>query len=170
MALHRLTTLTIGVPDVATTGAFYLAFGLDDLGEGSFATRDGGEQLRLVTAPTRGPQRIGLGVDDGDDLGRLTRSLTDRGLPCTSDDDGLHVTEPVTGVAVDVTVAPPAGDTMLGATVGGAAPAGAANAAVRPRSRATAAPTVRRASWVRVTGGPPTKVQHRCTSAPISAT
>jgi catechol 2,3-dioxygenase-like lactoylglutathione lyase family enzyme len=106
MALHRLTTLTVGVPDVATTGAFYVAFGLGDLGDGRFATRDGGEQLRLVTAPTRGPQRIGLGVDDGDDLGRLARRLADHGLPCTRDDDGLQSTEPVTGVAVDVTVAP----------------------------------------------------------------
>ena len=106
MAMHRLTTLTVGVPDVATTGAFYAAFGLEDLGDGRFATRDGGEQLRLVEAPTRGPRSIGVGVDDPDDLDRLARRLTDRDLEATRSEDGLHVTEPVTGVAVDVTVAP----------------------------------------------------------------
>ncbi len=106
MALHRLTTLTVGVPDVATTGAFYAAFGLDDLGGGRFATRDGGEQLRLVEAPGRGPQRVGVGVDDPDDLDRLARRLADHDLTSTRDGDGLHVTEPVTGVAIDVTVAP----------------------------------------------------------------
>lgn len=106
MALHRLTTLTVGVPDVATTGAFYAAFGLEDRGGGRFATRDGGVQLRLVEAPSRGPRRIGVGVDDPDDLDRLARLLADLDLPSTTDDDGLHVTEPVTGVAVDIGVAP----------------------------------------------------------------
>lgn len=106
MALHRLTTLTVGVPDVVTAGAFYTAFGLEDRGDGRFATRDGGEQLRLVAAPRRAPQRIGVGVDDPDDLGRLARTLTDRGLDAVQDHEGLHTTEPGTGVAVDLVVAP----------------------------------------------------------------
>src|SRR5882672_6985990 len=56
MPLHRLTTITIGVPNVAETAAYYAEFGLiphGDPADASFATPDGGEQLRLVHAPTR---------------------------------------------------------------------------------------------------------------------
>ena len=53
MALHRLTRVTIGVPNVAETTGYYSEFGLEHLGGGSFATRDGGEQLRVAHAPTR---------------------------------------------------------------------------------------------------------------------
>jgi hypothetical protein len=51
MPLHQLSSLTIGVPDVSSTSAFYDAFGLASLGHGRFATRDGGEQLRLTPSP-----------------------------------------------------------------------------------------------------------------------
>lgn len=105
MPLHRLTTLTVGVPDVDAARAFYVELGLDDLGDGRLATRDGGEQLRLVAASRPGPQRIGLGVDDADDLERLARRLTDRGLDAEAEGPVLRTAEPVTGVAVDVTVA-----------------------------------------------------------------
>ena len=48
MALHRLTTITLGVPDVAPVAAYYEEFGLAPLGDSRFATADGGEQLRIV--------------------------------------------------------------------------------------------------------------------------
>ena len=44
MPLHRLARTTMGVPDVAATSAYYADFGLTDLGDGRFATTDGGEQ------------------------------------------------------------------------------------------------------------------------------
>ncbi len=53
MALHRLTSITIGVPDVAATAPYYERFGLRPAGDGRFATVDGGEQLRLVASPVR---------------------------------------------------------------------------------------------------------------------
>ena len=68
MALHRLTSVTVGVPDVDAAAAFYRDFGLDDRGDGRFATTDGGEQLHLVAAPRRGLHELGLGADDADDL------------------------------------------------------------------------------------------------------
>ena len=52
MALHRLTSITIGVPNVAPTAAYYEEFGLTPSGAGRFATRDGGEQLVLVPLPS----------------------------------------------------------------------------------------------------------------------
>jgi catechol 2,3-dioxygenase-like lactoylglutathione lyase family enzyme len=106
MAVHRLTTITVGVPDVDATAAFYREFGLDDLGDGRFATTDGGEQLRLVPAARRGLQELGIGADDPDDLDRLASSLAAIGAIAERDDDSLRTEDPTTGTAVSVTVAP----------------------------------------------------------------
>src|SRR2546428_13526668 len=50
MALHRLTSITIGVPDVAATAAYYEDFGLTPTRSGRFATADGGEQLLVASS------------------------------------------------------------------------------------------------------------------------
>ena len=75
MALHRLTSITIGVPNVAPTAAYYEEFGLTPTGAGRFATRDGGEQLVLVPAARRQLLELGVGVDDADDLARIAHAL-----------------------------------------------------------------------------------------------
>ena len=106
MALHRLTTVTIGVPDVEATGAFYRDFGLADLGGGRFATRDGGEQLRLRTAPLRRCLELGLGVDDPDDLDRLAGAAAAFGATTEREGDRLRIAEPVSGLPVVVDIAP----------------------------------------------------------------
>ncbi len=106
MTMHRLTTVTIGVPDVDATAGFYRDFGLTEVGPGRFATLDGGEQLRLVTAPTRRPVELGLGVDDPDDLDRLAAAATAFGANAARDGDTLRLAEPVSGLPVVVTVAP----------------------------------------------------------------
>lgn len=61
------------MPDVAATAAYYLDFGLAPVGETSaggrrFATRDGGEQLRITYAPPRWLLSMGVGELDRDDL------------------------------------------------------------------------------------------------------
>ena len=53
MSLHRMNSITIGVPDVAKTAEFYRDFNLTETSPGVFATADGGEQLRLVQTPLR---------------------------------------------------------------------------------------------------------------------
>ena len=75
MALHRLTSVTIGVPDVGAARAFYRDFGLEEREPGRLATAAGGEQLRLVPAPRRNLLELGIGVDDADDLGRIAANL-----------------------------------------------------------------------------------------------
>jgi catechol 2,3-dioxygenase-like lactoylglutathione lyase family enzyme len=102
MALHRLTTITVGVPDVAGTAAYYTDFGLVPTSAQVFATADGGEQLRLVHSPVRRLVELGVGADDPDDLGRITARLGRLGL--TPDAAGCW-TDPGTGVRVRVTVA-----------------------------------------------------------------
>src|SRR5207237_7371553 len=70
MPLHRLTSVTIGVPNVAETAAYYTEFGLTPQHDGWFATRDGGRQLRIVHAPTRRLVEVHVGADDTDDITR----------------------------------------------------------------------------------------------------
>jgi len=102
MALHRLTAITIGVPNVAETAAYYAKFGLTAAGQNTFGTTDGGVQLRLAYAPTRRLIELGVGVDDADDLGRVSASLAR--LDLTLGPDGC-VTDPGTVVRVRVSIA-----------------------------------------------------------------
>ncbi|HXJ33376.1 MAG TPA: VOC family protein [Candidatus Eisenbacteria bacterium] len=106
MALHRLTTITLGVPDVATAAAFYRDFGLAETGTGSLATPDGGEQLRLVAAARRGLVELGLGAENPDDLGRIAAALARLDVAAQMDGPTLRTREPVTGLTIKITVAP----------------------------------------------------------------
>jgi len=106
MALHRLTSITIGVPDVATTAAYYRDFGLAPLGDGRFATADGGEQLALVGAPRRRLSQLGVGVDDRDDVARIARQLVGLGVAVERIADTLTAVDPGTRVRVVVAIAP----------------------------------------------------------------
>ena len=48
MPIHRISSITIGVPDVDKTAEFYRDFGMTETAPGQFATADGGEQLRIA--------------------------------------------------------------------------------------------------------------------------
>jgi catechol 2,3-dioxygenase-like lactoylglutathione lyase family enzyme len=113
MSLHRLTDITLGVPDIAATVEFYTQFGLlpepsTDQGEYWFGTVDGGpRQLRLVHAPVRRLLSLGIGADDVDDLGRISASLQRFGVASRIEGEQIKTSEPVTGLDVTVSVAPP---------------------------------------------------------------
>ncbi|MCI9889530.1 VOC family protein [Micrococcales bacterium 31B] len=104
MAMHRLNYVTMGVPDVAATAAYYEEFGLTPTSGNRFATEDGGEQLRIEYAPMRRLVELSIGCDDRDDLERITTRLAARGLTVERQPDSLTVTEPVTGVRAIVEV------------------------------------------------------------------
>lgn len=106
MALHRLTSATIGVPNVAATVGYYAEFGLGEVSPGRFVTVDGGEQLAITRAATRRLVALGVGADDPDDLDRIASRLGALGVPAKRSGGTLSATEPVTGVRVDVTVSP----------------------------------------------------------------
>jgi catechol 2,3-dioxygenase-like lactoylglutathione lyase family enzyme len=106
MGLHRLTRVTMGVPNVADTVAYYAEFGLTHVGGGSFATVDGGEQLRVVHAPHRRLVEIGVGADDHDDVARVASRLDRLGVPRSVADGVLTAVEPVSGFTALVEVAP----------------------------------------------------------------
>ena len=53
MSLHSLLSVTIGVPNVGETAAYYADFGLTPADDGWFSTADAGRQLRLLPSPVR---------------------------------------------------------------------------------------------------------------------
>jgi catechol 2,3-dioxygenase-like lactoylglutathione lyase family enzyme len=106
MTLHRLSSVVIGVPNVAETAAYYTDFGLTPNGLGGFSTADGGEQLRLVPSPQRRLVEIRVGVDDADDLERMARRLAERRLAYTRAPGALTAVEPVTGTRIVVEITP----------------------------------------------------------------
>jgi catechol 2,3-dioxygenase-like lactoylglutathione lyase family enzyme len=105
MALHRLTSVTMGVPNVAATSSYYTDFGLRPDTDGWFVTRDGGRQLRIVYAPTRRLVQLSVGVDDRDDLSRAADNLTRLGVDSQLSDEGLTAIEKSTGVHATMEVA-----------------------------------------------------------------
>jgi len=106
MGLHRLTSVAIGVPNLDETIAYYADFGLTHHGDGRFSTKDGGQQLHLVQAPTRRLVELGIGVDDRDDLDRIARQLGTLELPVKQDGDTLLTEEPIAGFRAKITVSP----------------------------------------------------------------
>ena len=115
MALHRLTHIVMGVPNVEETAAYYTEFGLipgagGDAGAGApeartFATVDGGEQLTIVHSPQRRLVRLGIGVDDPDDLDRISASLAALGVPAGRNEISVRAEDPGTQVTVRVEIA-----------------------------------------------------------------
>ena len=111
MSLHRLTSITVGVPNVAETAAYYADFGLtptssDDPDSVWFATQDGGEQLEIVPAPRRRLLRVGLGAQDEDDLGRIESRLARLDIAGRRTGAGLVVADPNSQLEVTVAVTP----------------------------------------------------------------
>jgi catechol 2,3-dioxygenase-like lactoylglutathione lyase family enzyme len=106
MTLHQLTSVTIGVPNVAQTAGYYADFGLTDLGDGTFATIDGGRQLKIAQAPTRRLVDLTVGADDCDDLDRVAAGLAGLGLTAVREGEAVRAREPVTGCLASVEVHP----------------------------------------------------------------
>ena len=106
MPLHRMGSVTIGVPNVAETARYYEDFGLAPLGDNRFATRDGGEQLRLVESPRRRVLEMRIGVDDQEDVDRVARQLQGLDLEYTVADGLVESMEPIAGFRAVVETMP----------------------------------------------------------------
>ena len=105
MALHRLSSVTIGVSNVDETASYYCDFGLEPQSNGWFTTRDGGRQLRIVHAPTRRLLELRVGVDDAEDIARVAHNLNRLGIDITRDERSVAAVETVTGVWAVVEIA-----------------------------------------------------------------
>jgi len=106
MSLHRLASLTIGVPEPVPVRAFYRDFGLVETAPGRLESADGGAQLRIEASPRRGLLALSVGVDDGDDLGRAAAGLQRLGVPVQLRPRALEAVEPATGVRVRLELQP----------------------------------------------------------------
>ncbi|WP_405014669.1 VOC family protein [Kitasatospora sp. NBC_01539] len=106
MALHRLTSVTMGVPDVAETAAYYTDFGLTPEEDGWFASRDGGRQLRIVHSPARRLVEVRVGVDDPDDLAAAAARLRRIDVDSHTSGGTLTAVERATGVRAVLEVTP----------------------------------------------------------------
>lgn len=106
MPLHGLGKVTLGVPDVGRTIAYYNEFGLDHRGNGVFATANGGEQLEIVHAARRRLVEMTIAADNPDDIAAISSRLQKLGLPFEDDESSVRTTEPVTGSRVRVQIRP----------------------------------------------------------------
>ena len=106
MSLHRLSSITIGVPEPEPVRAFYRDFGLAEAAPGRFETADGGEQLRIEAAPRRRLLALRVGVDDADDLARTAAALAKLGVAAERSARSLVALEPVTAVRVELALEP----------------------------------------------------------------
>ncbi len=105
MPLHRLNAVVIGVPDVEPTTAYYTDFGLNRDESGWLSTRDGGQQLKIVRAPTRRLVEVSIGVDDQDDVDRIERQLGRLELPIKRENSAIVTEEPMAGFRAVVRIA-----------------------------------------------------------------
>ncbi|MFJ5590760.1 VOC family protein [Streptomyces noursei] len=108
MALHRLTSITLGVPDVEAAAGYYEEFGLTPVGDGPvrrFATQEGGEQLKLAHSAQRRLVELGVGVDDQDDLDRVAASLSKLDVPVQREATSLRVVDPNSHLTVILEIA-----------------------------------------------------------------
>jgi catechol 2,3-dioxygenase-like lactoylglutathione lyase family enzyme len=105
MSLHRLTSITIGVPDVEATVAYYRDFGLADLGANRFGTVDGGEQLRVAHSPQRRLLQLGVGVQHAEDLDRIGSQLDKLGVGYVRSEAALSVDDPNSSLTVVMEIA-----------------------------------------------------------------
>ena len=115
MALHRLTSITIAVPNVEPTARYYAEFGLTR-NHGRFSTADGGEQLRIVAGPSRRLIELSIGVDDPDDLDRVAGRLATLGISAQRDQDRVSAVEIHSGARVVVKIMPRISQTPTGIT------------------------------------------------------
>lgn len=104
MALHKLSSVTIGVPEVEATVDYYQDFGLALEAGGWLATTEAGRQMRVVRAPTRRLVALTIGADDQDDLARIGAQLRAIGVPARAGDEFVVASEPVTDVEVTVRI------------------------------------------------------------------
>ena len=106
MTLHRLSSVSVGVPNVTETIAYYREFGLTSVGEGWLSTRDGGRQLHIVHSPTRRLVEMIIGVDSADDLDGAAAALARAGFAHHREGHRLSAVEKTTGVRATLQVEP----------------------------------------------------------------
>ena len=77
MTMHGLLSVTIGVPNVTETAAYYTDFGLSPSPDGWFSTTHAARQLRIEYAPTRRLVEMRVAADDAKNALLIEASAAD---------------------------------------------------------------------------------------------
>lgn len=94
MALHRLLSMEIGVPEPAVLDAFYAGIGLSG-DAGTWGGSEQPDQIRVVEAPYRQLHDMTIGCDDESDLAAAAERLDALGVKSETGGGRLRVTDPV---------------------------------------------------------------------------
>jgi catechol 2,3-dioxygenase-like lactoylglutathione lyase family enzyme len=105
LALHRLTGVTVGVPDVPATKAFYEDFGLVTTGVDQLGTSLAGGQITFVAESRRRFLGLGVGADSVDDIDRAAGNLDRLGVAYTRRADRVRAALPGTEAVAVLEVA-----------------------------------------------------------------
>ncbi|MFM8946553.1 MAG: VOC family protein [Actinomycetota bacterium] len=103
MALHRLDSIRVAVPDAARQRAFYEEAGFVVGGSGAtFGGSEGGQQVQLEEGGFRRLLNVNLLAADTTDVSIITSRLTGLGIEPRVDDDVLRAIDPATKVEFSV--------------------------------------------------------------------
>ena len=118
MALHRLDSIRVAVPDAARQRAFYEEAGFIAGESGaSFGGSDGGQQVQLEEGGFRRLLNVNLLASDTTDISIITSRLTGLGIEPRIVDDTLRAIDPATRVEFSVRPGVAPALTKLSATV-----------------------------------------------------
>lgn len=107
MALHRLLSMRIGVPDAQGLGSFYDEVGLQSNGNGSYTGSEGGPTVDVEHYEFRRLLEVTAGASDERDLELAVDRLTGMGLAPTMSDGVVSVVDPSSLVTFRICVAEP---------------------------------------------------------------
>jgi catechol 2,3-dioxygenase-like lactoylglutathione lyase family enzyme len=107
MALHRLLSMRVGVPDPHGLGAFYDEMGLSGDDAGRYRGTDGGATVQVEHHAFRRLLEVVVGAADDADLDRAAERSAARGVPVTRSSDAVTIVDPHSLVTFRVQVAEP---------------------------------------------------------------
>ena len=107
MALHRLVSMRVGVPDPAALGAFYDEMQLTRATADGFTGSEGGPVVQLEQYPFRRLLEVTAGADDESHVAAAASRLTEAGLHPVVTDGVLSVVDPASQVTLRIEVAEP---------------------------------------------------------------
>ena len=107
MALHRVLSMRVGVPDPEGLDGFYGELGLEQPHAGAYTGTDGGAVVLVEQYPFRRLLEVTVGAESEADLAGAAARLIEHGLTPSFDDGSLVVVEPATQVTFRVQVSEP---------------------------------------------------------------
>lgn len=107
MALHRLLSMRVGVPDPHGLDSFYREVGFTPHGDGTYTGSEGGAEVKVEQYGFRRLLEVSVGASDERDVSLAAERLEAMGLTSSTVDGTLSVVDPASQVTFRVSVAEP---------------------------------------------------------------